>query len=112
MREHRTAKYRPLHMRTCPDLGRPVDRKATIIQGRADADDLSCAYRLEPELVLSPPLHANTRTGNLHGDHGSVESDIIGPIMTVAAGTVCMPHGHPVAGQPHNIGDTIAQRVD
>ena len=51
------------------------------------------AERLEAELLLAPPLHADAMIGDFARDHRRIHRDVVGAVMAVAAGAMRMPHG-------------------
>src|ERR1051326_8396718 len=66
--QHVAAVDRSLHMRSSPNLVRPVDRMARGVEDSLDPDHMRGADRFEAELFLAPPLHADAMTGELHRD--------------------------------------------
>ena len=112
VRQHVAAEDRALHVRPGPDLGGPIHRAAGIVQGGADAGHVGSADRLEAELLLASPLHADALARLLHRDHRGVQGGIVGAVMAVAAGAVRVTDRHLVPLQAQDVRQAVAQRVD
>ena len=75
-----------------PDLLRPVDGFAGVVEQRTDLDHHRRCLRLVDELFLAPPAHADRLAGLLHGNDGRVGRGIVGAVVAVAAGALHVVH--------------------
>ena len=111
VRQHVAAGAGPLHMRGGPDLRRPFDRLARIIQRRACGHLHRRAERFEAEFLLAPPQHADALVGHLQRDHRRVHRHIVGAVVTVTTGAMRVPHDDSFGRQTQHIGQRRAQRI-
>ncbi len=98
-------------MRAGPDLLRPFHRLAGIVQRRPRRHLHRGAQRLEAELFLPPPQHADALVGQLQRDHRGVHRHVVGAVVAVAARAMRVPHDNSFRRQPEHVGQRRAQRI-
>jgi hypothetical protein len=79
-------------VRRAPNLLRPGDRLARLVEQRTNLDHHCRRLRLVDELFLAAPAHADRLAGFLHGNDGRVRRRVVGAIVAVAAGALHVVH--------------------
>ena len=102
----------PPDMAAAPEIVPPVDDAASGVERSAHLYHHARSERLPREFVVAHPLHAYRRTVHGAREDDGIERGIVGAVVPIATGTVCVPH-HDVARRDlQYLRELVAQRIN
>ena len=84
-RRRRLDRYRPLAVAVAPDLDRPVDDIAGVVEGGMHVGGHRRAVGFPRELVVAHPLHLHRAAAGRARQQHRVERDVVGAVVAVTA---------------------------